>query len=433
MTRSRREHAATAGGLVAGLLALVLAGCSKHQLVDLAMASAPHPRTRPDQRAAADGLAAPSTLGPYQILAGDMHCHVLPPDSPWHVSRDLLETARLATEANLDFVVLTPHVPARFFLDPEMREWVRGTQQVLRARAEALAPRPDGSGPRAPLLVPGMEYTDHRFGHIGLSFADVDAVLDDIPIDELLSNPSLFFEKWRAHGGIATINHPVVRPLPKAPFMELRYDLSWRGFAPAGSTETPVGLPEIRWLSEHADAIETYNMTAGHLRDQFFVGDPDWTMREGTHLLDRIARTQKRRVAPVGGSDSHGGWLRPTTFVLATDRTTPAIRDAIVHGRTCVRGPEGCTLEVRGRDGAFHPVGASIVSSSSSSHVHAIEARARGGPATYVVNGEIAATGADGETVRVPVPGRCALVRVVVERSASAPVYVDCPWAAPKR
>ncbi len=38
-----------------------------------------------------------------------------------------------------------------------------------------------------------------------------------------------------------------------------------------------------------------------------------------------------------------------------------------------------------------------------------------------------------GETVRVPMPGRCALVRVVVERSASAPVYVDRPWAAPRR
>ena len=49
--------------------------------------------------------------------------------------------------------------------------------------------------------------------------------------------------------------------------------------------------------------------------------------------------------------------------------------------------------------------------------------------ATYLVNGSVAATGGDGETITIPMPGRCALVRAVVGESSSAPVYVDCPWA----
>jgi hypothetical protein len=395
---------------------LALSACSKRQVIDFAMASAPHHPTPPGMR-----------VGPYEVLAGDMHCHVLPPDSPHHVSRGLVETARVASDEGLDFVVLTPHVPARFFLDAEMREWVRGTQEILRVKARAIESAATGN--RSPILLPGMEYTDGRFGHVGLGFADVDEVLDELPLDALLAKPSLFFETWRAHGGIATINHPMLRAIPQAAFMELRYDMSWRDFASLDRKLRPDVFPEIRWLSEHADAIETYNTSVGHLRDQFIVGDADWTMREGAHLVDRLARMQERRIAPVGGSDSHGGWLRSTTWVLASERTPAAIRDAIENGRTCVRGPEACTLEVRASDGAFHTVGAALATQPPPARA-AIQARVHGGPATYFVNGSVAATGSGDETVAVPVPGTCALVRVVVGQSASAPVYVDCPWAS---
>jgi hypothetical protein len=404
------------------LLVVVLPACSKSQMLDLAMASAPrhHAPSGLDR----DGATHAADVR-YQLLAGDMHCHILPPDSPAHVSRDLPETVRRATDEGLDFVVLTPHAPARFFLDPEMRAWVRRTQEALRTEANALSAR---GGPHAPVLVPGMEYTDHRFGHVGLAFADVAEVLDELPLDDALATPSRFFEAWRAHGGIATINHPMLRPIPQAIFMELRYDMSWRGIDIDGSATTREAVfPEIRWLSAHADAIETYNVTAAHLRDRWVLGDSDWTMREGSHLVDRVARKQERRVAPVGGSDSHGGWLRATTFVLATARTAPAIRDAIVHGRTCVRGPEGCSFEARGSDGVFQHVGAAITTSPTR---RSIEVRARGGESSYVVNGTIAAIGGDGETVTIPTSGTCTTVRAVVGSSASASVYVDCPWAA---
>jgi hypothetical protein len=166
------------------------------------------------------------------------------------------------------------------------------------------------------------------------------------------------------------------------------------------------------------------------LRDQFFVGDPDRTLREAAHLVDRESRAQRRRITPVGGTDSHGSWIRPTTWILARERTASDIRDAILAGRTCVRGPEACTLEVRSADGSLHHVGASLTTSRTAE----IEARVRGGAATYYVNGAIASYGGDGELVRIAVPGSCALVRVAVGRSMSAPVYVDCPWAtSPER
>jgi hypothetical protein len=397
-------------------LALALTGalgCRNNTLLDVAMASAPR------------GSGASARLGPWELLAGDLHAHVLPPDAPYHVSRRLVDTARIARAEGLDFVVLTPHVPSRFFLDPEKREWVRGTQRVLQAQIAAVTG--DGADTGV-LIVPGMEYTDPRFGHVGLAFADVDAVLDELSVADLAPRPELFFERWQAHGGVATINHPVLRPVTGAPVPELRADLSWRGFPLAGSVERMTVAPEIGWLTRHAQTIETHNASVEHLRDQYFMPDRDWTLREATHLLDREARRQRRRITPVGGSDSHGMWLRPTTWVLASERTPGALRDAIVAGRTCVRGPEACLLEVRAGDGAYHSVGASIATVAPA---RAISARVLRGTATWYVNGAAAAQSRPGEVVSIPMSGRCSLVRAAVGRSVSAPVYVDCPWASP--
>src|SRR5262249_17633920 len=152
-------------------------------------------------------------------------------------------------------------------------------------------------------------------------------------------------------GGVITINHPVERPVPNAAFSQLRYDLTWRGFTRANVP------PEIAWVTEHATAIETLNFSIAYLRDQFILGDEDLSLREATPLVDKTARAQHRAIAPVGGTDSHGSWLRPTTYVLARARTPQAIRDAIIEARTCVRGPEGCTLEVRAPGDEIHHVG----------------------------------------------------------------------------
>lgn len=385
-----------------GLLAVVLltASCSKSQMVDRAMSGAPHPSPLP----------ATATHSAYKLLAGDMHCHVRPPDSEAHVTRELPLTVKLAREEGLDFVVLTPHVPARFTTSRDERRWVSRTQRMLRDRVAAT----DASDV---VLVPGMEYTDHRFGHVGVAFADLDAVLAETPED---APPERFFERWVARGGVLTINHPVLKPLAGAPFAQLRADLSWRGFDPTQSVPS-----EMAWVTQHAHALETFNLSVTHLRDQFMVGDVERSLREATSVADRASRDQKRKIAAVGGTDSHGDYLRATTWVLAKEKTKESIAEAIASARTCVRGPEACSFEARaaGEGEKFQSVGTAILARDS------IEARAVGGPVRIVVNGATAARAAAGEIVRVPVPETCALVRAIVDASWSSPIYVNCLWA----
>lgn len=374
--------------------------CSKNQLVDLAMDASPRALSHRGMR-----------VGERMILGGDLHCHVLPPDAAYHVSRELPEALDLARDESLDFVVLTPHVPARFFMDDELRGWVLRTQQELRARIERLQP--------SIVVIPGFEYTDHKYGHVGASFADPSEVLGNLSAADAQASPERFFEMWVARGGILTINHPVNRALPKSPFRELAFDMSWRSFFRDTSERA-----EAEWITRHAQAIETYNTTVTELRDLFVVDDEDRSLREASQIADRVARTQHRRVAAVGGTDSHGHWLRATTFVLATERSTEGVRTAIASARTCVRGPEACTLEVRTGGGAWLGVGDSITTSGDPV---TFEARASGDDATFIVNGAVAAKASSGETTSFPVPaGRCSIIRAVVGRSWSSGIYVNC-------
>jgi hypothetical protein len=379
-------------------LALATPACTRSQMIDMAMQSAKHPSHHEALR-----------VGDREVLAGDMHCHILPPDSPAHVTRELPETLARAADQDLDFLVLTPHVPIRFFADPGKREWVLRTQDELAARIAALRP--------AMIVVPGFEYTDHHYGHVGAAFADVRTVLADVSVEDAAASPARFFEAFVARGGVLTINHPVERPLPRSPFWQLRADLSWRAFA-----GDPVP-PEIAWLTTHAQTIEIFNASITHLRDQFILGDEERSMREAASIVDRVSKAQGRRVAAVGGSDSHGSWLRPTTYVLAKAKTREAVRDALVEGRTCVRGPEACTLEVAAPDGPWHSVGEALDA------VGAVRARARGGDVTFIVDGAPAATARDGEVASIPIAPRCSEVRAIVGMSWSSAIYVNCAWA----
>ena len=382
-------------------LALTSLGCSKSQLIDVAMSGSARASSHRGMH-----------VGERMILAGDLHCHVLPPDAPYHVSRELPEVLSLAKEESLDFVVLTPHVPARFFMDDELRGWVLRSQHELRARIARLEP--------SLVVIPGFEYTDHRYGHLGLAFADPSEVLQGLTAEDARANPSRFFERWVAQGGIVTINHPVNRPLPKSPFHELGSDLSWRGFA---SGPVP---PEVAWVTGHAQALETFNTTVTELRDLFVVGEEDRSLREAAHLADHVARAQHRRFAAVGGSDSHGHWLRATTFVLASERSARGIRDALADARTCVRAPEACTLEVRPARGVWAGVGDAITTPSGDPTT-TFEGRATGDDVTFLVNGAIVARVTSGTVATFPVPnGRCSIVRAIVGRSWSSGIYVNC-------
>lgn len=399
--------APTSLALSALLAALGGAGCTKNQLIDIAMGSGP-------REAAPRGLRVGSRI----VLSGDMHCHVLPPDSPAHASRELPETLALARNEALDFVVLTPHVPSRFFASDDKRAWLRETQQQIRTRLAALEP--------TMIVIPGFEYTDHKYGHVGAAFAEPEEVLGALSTVEARESPARFFEMWVAHGGLLTINHPVNRSIPTAPFRELVYDLSWRGFQPKPVPD------EIAWITAHAQSVETYNSTVTELRDMYVLGEEDRSLREASHLVDRVARSQQRRIAAVGGSDSHGSWLRATTFVLAEERSVSGIREALTTGRTCVRGPEACTLEVRlaGSQNAWLQVGDAITAEAPADRPASpliFEARASGDATTFVVNGAIVGTGLRDQVVPIAVPAnRCSLVRAIVDRSWSSAIYVNC-------
>lgn len=398
-----RAAASTALLLVTSTVAC--ARPAAHYAVETAMTSA----YRPTSDAPLLGTRARGSDADV-ILAGDMHCHVTPPDHPLEASRDPASTVALARAEGLDFLVLTPHVAARFFLDEAGRAAAVADQVRLR---RDLAARSDG---RTTFIV-GIEYTDHAFGHVGVSFVDLGAVLSDLPAEEARSRPGRFFEEVVEHGGVLVINHPLSVPLSSSIAMA-RADLSWRPF-----TRTE-GVPEeIATVTRLAHGVEAYNMVVTHLRDRYLVGDTEETLLATLARADQEILAQERRIAPVGGSDSHVGYLRATTFVRARDRSERSIRDAIVSGRTCVRAPEACSFEVRAPGGAWQSVGGALPVSEW------VEARAPGGDVEVLVNGTSVKTAAPGEIVRVPLPrGGCSVVRARVGEGFSAPVYVGCAF-----
>ena len=395
------------------LLAGPIAGCNVHAVEKLAMTSAFRPVH--DAGFVPSSPAPPKPPRPaasYQLLAGDMHCHISPPDSPDDVTRGVAETIARAHDEALDFVVLTPHLPARFFADPTMRARAVAGQAELR-RAFAAVGRAGGT-----VFIPGFEYTDHAFGHVNASFADLDAVLAEVPVDVARADPARFFERWVADGGLLVVNHPVVTPL-RSIFARARADMSWRPW-----TSSAPYPPEIAAIGRLAAGFEAYNVAVTHLRDGLLLLDLDFSLRDVTGRLDREILAARRRIAPVGGSDSHAGWLRAAMFVLAESRTEAGIRDAIVGGRTCVRSPAACSLEVRPPGGAWAGVGGTVRSDA------AVEVRARGDQIVITRDGAPVALPASGKVATVDVPaGRCSLIRARVDDGYSAPVYVNCDFA----
>lgn len=388
------------------VLATTAAGCSQRKVVDTLLGSAYHPRLVALGPVVDDSSPAPR----YQLLAGDFHCHVGPPDDPSDVSRDFATTVKLAHEEHLDFVVLTPHVAARFFQNDAQREAVLAGQTELRAEIAA--------GPTDVLFVPGFEYTDHRYGHVGVAFADLGAVLADVPTSVAKTNPERFFSSWVEHGGTLVVNHPLVTPLASV-FAMARADLSWRPW----TSKKPV-TAEIAAVDRLAQGFEAYNVTASQLRDRILLGDSDKTL-EGTLLhLDAAIVARGRRMTPVGGSDSHGPSMRATTFVLAETKSVAGVREAFLAGRTCVRDAAACSFEARPPGGSeWSPIGAALPMPTSGK----LEVRARGDDVEIIRGGAIVATPSSGTTATVDlVAGTCNVLRARVGEGFSAPIYVGC-------
>ncbi len=413
-SRRRRPVLWLAATTVAGI-AVAAASCSPMTLgqsaVDLTMTSAY--RAPPNL----PGLAArPATSPPdpprFQLLAGDLHCHVNPPDSPQEVNRGVTETVALARSERLDFVILTPHLGARFFTDEAAR------RRVLAAREELRASLARENTSRTVFIL-GMEYTDHRYGHVGASFADLAQVFGDVSTAVASAHPERFFEAFVARGGLLVVNHPFVTPLDSIVPIA-RANLSWRPFTAKGPFPA-----EILAVNRVAQGFEAFNLTATHLRDRLLLGDTDFTLRATLTRLDHEIVAQQRPMMPVGGSDSHTHHLRATTFLLARGRTEGDIHEALLAGRTCVRAPEACSFEARSPGGRWVSVGEAVRGG-------AVEVRAAGADIDVLLDGVSAQKPASGAAARIALdPRKCAVLRAHVGDGYSAPIYANCAFAAP--
>jgi hypothetical protein len=398
-------------GLILGALSVWATLRIKHATVeqgavDLVMTRAPRPPR--DWRST---ITPPS---PYLLLAGDLHCHINPPDWSEHVARHLPETVQLARAEQLDFVSLVPHVWSNFPADAAKRKHV---QKVLTELQNAVDARPDDGL----VLDVGVEYTDPT-GHVGMVFGDVPAALAATPRAVAAAHPEAFFDAFADRGGVLVIHHPLLTPIPsRMPLSSI--DISWQPF-----TGRPPFRPEIAAVDARAGAVEVDNLFVSAVRDRFLLGDREDSTRRALALLDREIRARGRRLTPVGGTDSHSFHLRPMTFVLAEQRSRASIRDAIRAGRTCVGMPGACTLEARVPGGNFAPVGSSL------SGVMRVEARASGRAITLLRNGEEVAAPASGEIVSIDVSANeCSVLRATVDGGYSAPIYVNCPFAEQAR
>jgi predicted metal-dependent phosphoesterase TrpH len=365
---------------------------------------------RPDPIPKGPGPAWTQTESPpRRLLAGDLHCHVFPPDPAFHVDREPAETVERAAAEGLDFLVLTPHVGAGFFTNPGQRSAVLADRARLRAEVERQRPKTT--------FIFGMEYTDGRYGHVGVAFADLEAVLAEVPVEVAANHPEHFFERFVQRGGLLTINHPLVTRLDSI-VSEARADRSWRPFTTPGPFP-----PEIQAIDRLAQGVEVYNLAAAHLRDRILLHDSRHTLVATLARLDREIVARGRRMTPVGGSDSHTHHLRATTFVWSRGATEAEIREGIAEGRVCVRSHEACSFEARAPGGAWVGVGGAVSGAS-------LEARASGDDVEVLLDGVRAATPASGAIARVALPeGRCAVVRARVGEGYSAPIYANCPFA----
>lgn len=392
----------------------VSTACSplKHAVVDAAMLSA---YRAPALRVVTGDAAAPAL----ELLAGDFHCHVSPPDGASHVGRGLEDTVKLARREQLDFVVLTPHVRARFFQNPAAREELLAEQRTLR---EDLRNSDRGS---VQFFV-GFEYTDWGFGHVGTAFGDLEQTLEGLSIDTAHAEPEKFFERWIASGGILIINHPLLQPVDT--FIPIQtWDLSWRPLHEEGPFP-----PEIEAAHRLAQGYEAYNLQMAHLRDRYLLGEEERTLIDTIAAYDREIVRQERRITPVGGSDSHSHHLRASTFVLSRGRTAAAIREAVVAGRTCVRSPEACSLLARDARGNVAGIGGTLDGVTRVEAWVAAEPRSEKHEGIELIAGAERRSGLRAkEVVTIEVPaGKCTLLRARVGAGFSAPIYLNCPFAS---
>jgi hypothetical protein len=171
-------------------------------------------------------------------------------------------------------------------------------------------------------MIPGVEWGLDGVGHFGVSGVALDTVGGDD-----------FLASVHALGAFIVANHPFAVPtrVPGRPdsFRNLSY--------------TP--WTTHRGLVRH-DPIEGVEVWNQMLRQARLVSEQ--SEARGFVVADAMARADHRPIALVGGSDNHRMYVKPTTWVLATDASEASILAALHAGATCVGGVEAGSLEAHG-------------------------------------------------------------------------------------
>ena len=223
----------------------------------------------------------------YRTLLCDFHAHTVFSDGAVWPSFRIEEAWR----DGLDAIAITDHVE---YLPK--KEYLRGNRNTSIEIARATAKELDI------ILIPGAEITRRMPpGHLNALFiTDAEALMKD---------------DWREavretgrQGGLLMWNHP-----------------GWRSQQPDGIA---------RWYDEHTEVLQT-----GLLAGMEVVNVDDYYPEVFQWCLDK-------EIAVMGNSDTHdpiktefNEWKlehRPLTLVFAAERSSEAIRDAVVEGRTAV-------------------------------------------------------------------------------------------------
>ncbi|HEY5933059.1 MAG TPA: CehA/McbA family metallohydrolase [Kofleriaceae bacterium] len=252
-------------------------------------------------------------------LAGDIHMHVAPPDDSSDVRMAITEIADAARANQLDFVVLTPHLwPGRRGAAFD-REW-----KALASDARAI---------RAPIMIPGVEWTT-PLGHFTVAGIDITQVGKD------------FLASAHELGAFISVNHPFAVPTKLPAIRASHFDMSYRAWTATGARPTEAPL----------DGVEVFNVPLALAN---LISRPGGKTGEERAWLeaDRLARIERRRLTPVGGTDNHALHVVATTWVLAYEATETAILEALRAGATCIGGPEAGTFRATGDDGKLARIG----------------------------------------------------------------------------
>jgi hypothetical protein len=238
--------------------------------------------------------------------------HTSPPGARNDVRMSIPEIARAARAHGMEFVILTPHLWETTWDSPSrLQRWqVAWREMAAKARAQP-----------GITMIPGVEWGLDGVGHFGVSGIAVDT----------LDGPDFLAAADHA-GAFIVANHPFVVPTRVAGHPDSYRNLSYTPWTRAGIVR-----------HDPIDAVEVWNQM---LRQARLVSER--VEARGYGAADTLARTERRPIALVGGSDNHRLWVKPTTWVLATDASEAAILAGLRAGATCVGGIEASTLEAHG-------------------------------------------------------------------------------------